>query len=410
MTSLTLTQARRLAIDSQLLGPNSGSEPRRAEAGQTVLSIIRRLGYLQIDTIAVVERAHHHTLWSRWSRYSPGDLHALHAERRRLYEYWIHGVAAYLPMDEYRYSIPAMKRYTDRPHRREWLSQNRKLVGEVKARIRREGPLASADFAAPKGKSRRGWWDWKPAKRALDMLFSMGELMVRERRNFQRVYDLTERVLPEHVDTTPPKEDEAALFAIRKAVAANGVLTLRDKRLNTRRSPHLTEALNFLVRNEELTPVEIEGRPGRSYYARTRGLENLDIQARRTYILSPFDNLVIMRERIKDLFGFDYSLECYLPAAKRRFGYFSLPVLRGERFIARLDAKAIRNERLLSVPMLWFETSVDGLEIVCRALAGKLRKFAAFNGCRDVSIGSSEPRRARDLLERELEKQAGVSA
>ncbi len=403
MTRLTLPRARRLTMRSQLLGPRSGPEGRRPEAAETVLNIIRRLGCLQIDTISVVERAHHHTLWSRWARYSPFDLHGLQAKSRRLFEYWCHGAAAYLPMDEYRYYIPAMKSFADKPRTREWLAQNRELVKNVKARIRREGPLRSVDFGAPKGARRSGWWDWKPAKRALDTLFTLGELMIRERRNFQRVYDLTERVLPDHVGTTPPDRKEAALFAVRKAADAYGIISLRDLRLTAERSKEAMEAIETLTHCGEVTPVEIEGLQGRSYYAQTRALEGLERKTRRVHILSPFDNMIILRERIDDLFDFHYRLECYLPAAKRRHGYFCLPVLQGESFVARMDAKAFRKEQFLSVSMLSFEPSVRDLEGVCRALAGKLKAFATFNGCRSVSIQNTRPRQARELLMRSLE-------
>jgi uncharacterized protein YcaQ len=195
---ISIARAQKLALHGQGL-----DGPWKLPAGKEgVAQTIERLGYVQIDTISVVERAHHHTLWSRRSDYGPGMLHELLAADRRVFEYWTHA-ASYLPMRDYRYYAGRMRSFASSDRARQFLADHAKLVREVLRRIRAEGALASADFAAPDGRKRGPWWDWKPAKAALETLFSMGELMVSRRRNFQRVYDLTERVLPAGIETAP---------------------------------------------------------------------------------------------------------------------------------------------------------------------------------------------------------------
>ena len=174
-----MSTARKLAIGCQGL-----DAPWKLPKGKEgVAQVIERLGYVQIDTIAVVQRAHHHTLWSRRWDYTPQMLHELQAQDRRVFEWWGHA-ASYLPMCDYRYYLPRMRAFAERQKTRDWLGQNAQLVGDVVDRIRDEGPLGSSDFSAPEGK-RGSWWDWKPAKRALETLFNTGEMMVTERRNFQ---------------------------------------------------------------------------------------------------------------------------------------------------------------------------------------------------------------------------------
>ena len=196
---ISLPKARRLAIHAQGLGGRWKLPKGKEGAAQAV----ERLGYVQVDTIAVVQRAHHHTLWARCPDYTPAMLGELQAKDRRVFEYWANA-ASYVPMADYRYYVPRMRAAATR-HSAWYLSdEGRKLRDHVRDRIRAEGPLGSADFKAPEGRKRGSWWDWKPAKQALEWLFDMGELMVTQRRHFHRIYDLTERVLPSCIDTAPP--------------------------------------------------------------------------------------------------------------------------------------------------------------------------------------------------------------
>jgi uncharacterized protein YcaQ len=341
-------------------------------------------------------------------------LHALQSGERRVFEYW-RRAASYLPMSDYRYYVSAMRAFAARRRTRDWLAGNRKLVREVLRRIRREGPLGSSDFEAPDGRKRGPWWDWKPAKRALETLFSMGELMVAERRNFQRMYDLTERVLPPGVATTPPGPDEVARFAVRRALAAQGVASRGEIRWARDDAKRIDRALEVLVAEGEVVRVEVRGLDGsgragsedtgEAHFALAKALRSSSrsrAAPSALHILSPFDNMVMDRRRLARLFGFECKLECYFPAAKRKHGYFCLPLLWGEEFVGRIDPKAERAERRLRVKRLAFEPGFRGTAEVLPALAAKLAEFAAFNGCERVVVDETRPRKVRAHMRREL--------
>ena len=401
---ISLTKARRLAIHAQGLDGRWKLPKGKEGAAQAV----ERLGYVQIDTIAVVQRAHHHTLWARCPDYTPAMLGELQAADRRVFEYWANA-ASYVPTADYRYYVPRMRAAATR-HSAWYLSdEGRKLRDHVRDRIRAEGPLGSADFKAPEGRKRGSWWDWKPAKQALEWLFDMGELMVTERRHFHRIYDLTERVLPPCVDATPPPPDEVARFIVRRVLGTWGVVPGGGIRWGGHRHAGLAEARAELVAAGEVTPVRVRG-IDEDWFALTEALETAPRRATATprlHVLSPFDSMVMRRRHLAALFGFHCKLECYTPAPKRRWGYFCLPILWGEQFVGRLDPKAERKARRLIVRSLHFEPGFQHLDAVLPALAAKLRDFAAFNGCDQVVVERTEPAKVRTPLERELRSAAG---
>jgi uncharacterized protein YcaQ len=309
-------------------------------------------------------------------------------------------------MRDYRYYLPTMRGIASSSRTRAWLADHTNLVDEVVKRIRREGPLTSADFAAPEGRKRGSWWDWKPAKQVLERLFSMGELMIAERRNFQRVYDLTERVLPSDADTDEPSEEERARFVVERTLGGRGVASLDQMRwawIADRAA--VSQALADMLESGDVTAVEIRGLDGGPHYALTKTLEGGAARTRgrrHLHILSPFDSLVMDRRRLRALFDFDCKLECYVPAPKRRYGYFCLPILWGDRFVGRLDSKADRKQETLIVHTLMFERDLEDYEPLLPALAEKLRAFAAFNQCERVIVTETQPRKLRAPLRREL--------
>jgi uncharacterized protein len=393
--------ARRLAIRCQ--GLDGAWELPGGKEG--VAQVIERLGYVQIDTIAVVQRAHDHTLWSRRPEYLPQMLHELQARDRRVFEYWTHA-ASFVPMRDYRYSLHRMRAFAESPRMRQWREQNRALVQEILARIQAEGPLGSADFAAPPGQKRGSWWDWKPAKEALERLFWTGELMVAERRRFQRLYDLTERVLPAGTDTTEPDRDELGRFAVRRELSTHGVAAALEIRRANRDAKAISAAIAELAAAGEVTAVAIEGRVGEAYYALTETLADATTASRgetRLHLLSPFDSLVIGRERLRRLFGFDYRIECYTPAPQRRHGYFCLPILWDEQLVGRLDPKADRKQKMLLVRRITLEPEFRPDDRFLAALAETLRAFATFNGCERVTIEQTDPETLKPPLARALE-------
>ena len=212
MVTSTGNSLRRIALDAQGL---TRVEPfgRGIDATHRALE---QLGYVQIDTISIVARAHHHTFWNRVPNYYPSHLDRL-VRDGRAFEYWFHA-ASYLPIRDYRYALPRMHALKRGEH---WFAKDRKLMRAVLDRIRAEGPLLARDFETPKGR-KQGWWDWKPAKRALEQLFMQGDLMAAGREGFQKVYDLPERVLPSDVDTSTPTIDELAGYLLDTALRAHG--------------------------------------------------------------------------------------------------------------------------------------------------------------------------------------------
>jgi len=393
---LTVPTARRLAIWSQLMG--SRRQVGRGKAGAA--QVIDHLGRVQIDTISVVERAHHHILWSRCPSYDPQMLHELQARERRVFEYWWGHTASYLPMSDYRYYRSQMEAAAAAPWMQQWLSSHRELADTVLGRIRDEGPLASADFADTSGRKRGSWWDWKPAKHALEMLLRAGILMVAGRRSFQRLYDLAERVLPPGTSTRGPSKEETARFVVRRALTAMGSAPLDGIRwswLGDRRA--ISEAVAEMAATGEVTPVQMQGRDGETQYAWTELLNHSGRPGRaRLHLLSPFDPLVADRRRTRELFGFDCKLESYVPAAKREHGYFCLPILCGDHFIGRLDPKADRKSKSLVVRKLTLEQDGADVDQILPLLAAMLRAFATFNRCESVVLEVTEPRRLRTPL------------
>lgn len=397
---ISVTTARRMALRAQLLDGRTKLPPGREGVAQA----IEKMGYIQIDTIAVIQRAHHHTLWTRRPDYDSGMLDRLQAEDRRVFEYWGHA-ASYLPMSDYRYYLPRMKKSRDPYNKweKERLEKYGHMMTPVLERIRAEGPLSSKDFVPPTGKKRGTWWDWRPAKVALEMLFWRGELMITRRRKFERVYDLTERVLPGQVDTTMPTDEEVGRFFVRRALAAYGVASESEIREHIHAADRaaIVAGLRDLVEVGEVVKLGPLRTDGADNYALsdTLGMASKFRKMNpRLYLLSPFDNLIIQRERTKRLFGFDYALECYVPAGKRKDGYFVLPILFGENLVGRLDPKADRKNKNLVIRGLRFEPGYDDFDTCLPALAQRLWDLARFNSCEKVTIKKTLPAAAGEIL------------
>jgi len=342
------------------------------------LRAVKRLGYVQIDTISVVERAHHHTLWSRVPNYQTRHLQRLLA-KRQLFEYWSHA-AAYLPMEDYRFCIPMMRRL--RQVDRHWYERDPKICSYVLERIRAEGPLMSRDFE--QNHSAKGMWDLKPAKRAIHELFMQGLIMVSERRGFQKVFDLAERIVPSWVCVSCPSRQEMVDHIIESTLKAHGLVAMTDFAYQRKHwQQDIAKRVADWIRDGRLVEIEVRGR---TYITDHDFEERIPAVVRRSRVIpiSPFDNSVIQRRRLQRLFDFDYQTEIYLPKHKRRYGYFSMPLLWGDRFIGRLDPKAHRREGCLEIKNLqmdpWMKPSTGLIE----ALATGLTEFARFNACHQL--------------------------
>ncbi|HHL32133.1 MAG TPA: winged helix-turn-helix domain-containing protein, partial [Oceanospirillales bacterium] len=364
--NISLKQARNLLFASQkLTGHNT--EPQK---------IIEHLGYVQIDTISVVARAHHHVFWSRCAKYQPSDLDEL-VKSRKVFEYWSHA-ASYLPMIEYRYTLPMKHEFKNMKN--SWFPRDEKMMSAVLKRIEAEGPMRSKDFGSAK-KGTTGWWDWKPAKKALERLFMEGKLEISKRQGFQKVYDLPQRVIPPSVDISMPTEDEYHKFLIKRTLRHHGLATAHEiaylKKKQTRTK--VADILAQMHENGEVVKVSVE-KIEQNYYAEPAAIDNINKKSAKIHILSPFDNLVIQRKKLDTLFDFHYQIECYVPAAKRKYGYFSLPIFQGNQAIARIDCKADRRKKQLIINALYYEKGVNKNSIKPK-IEAKLKQFARFNDC-----------------------------
>ncbi len=392
--SLSIQQARKLVLLSQRVPPNNQAGCSTA----ATLSAIEHLGYIQIDTISVVQRAHHHTLWNRNPRYNASQLDQLLSDKK-VFEYWSHA-AAYLPIRDYRFSL-CRKVALAQGDLRHWYERDERMIQVVLRRIAAEGPLMAKDFQHT-GK-RGGAWQTRPAKQALEYLYMQGELMVPNRIKFQKVYDLTERVLPEGTDTSLPEPEEYARFLIARYLRANGVGQAGEiAYLQNHTKPLVSATLKDMVSTGELLQIRVAGN---IYYAFPASLEllNKPLARSRLKILSPFDNLVIQRKRMKALFGFDYVIECYLPEPKRRYGYFSLPILWDGNLVARMDCRTKRNESLLHIHHFALEPTVANIDALLLALRKELESFMAFNDCSKLCLHRTSPATVQPAL------QAGIN-
>lgn len=335
---------------------------------------IKHLSYIQIDSISVIQRAHHHCLWSRVKNYHPDFIDQLIAQKQ-IFEYWSHA-AAYLPMQDYRFSLP--KKQAIAAGEKHWRKKNPIAEKRVLQRIQQEGPLRAKDFEHDRTKKGTGWWDWKPDKVALEQLFIEGELMVVKRQGFQKVYDLTERVVPTGIDTSVPSANEFERHLIKRYIQANGFANAQQiSYLRKGLKSHINQTCQQMLENNELQQVMLGKQ---TYYALPNATDLLkkSVSRNQVNILSPFDNLVIQRKRLSDVFGFDYQIECYVPAAKRQYGYFSLPLLWGAEFVGRMDTKIDRKTDILHIQNLHLETIK--VEEFIEVLKPALKAFMQFNG------------------------------
>ncbi|MBN8584562.1 MAG: YcaQ family DNA glycosylase [Ignavibacteria bacterium] len=348
-----------------------------------LLNIINVLGYVQIDTISIVERAHKHVLWTRLPEYKNTMLDELIDNDRKVFEFWDHA-AAYMPMKHFRFSLPRKKMYAAKY--KGWESKNKKLLKFILDRISNEGPQQSRDFE--ESKKRGLWWDWKPAKEGLEFLFHTGRLMARARKSFQKVYDLPERVLPADLDLSFPSDEEHSEHLIMRSITANGISAEKELTYLRHHDRSSTKkVLKRLLDEKKIVSLNISGNEKETYYSTKKilGLLNKPLHKDDVHILSPFDNIVIQRKRLQDIFGFDYLIECYVPAAKRKFGYFCLPVLYGNTFAGRIDAKADRNSGKFIIINEFWEKNFKPDEIFKQNYINKLNNLANFAGCIEIT-------------------------
>jgi uncharacterized protein YcaQ len=404
---ISIEEARALAVAAQGLAVGPAAPPDGAE----ILRMIERIGVLQVDTINVVERSQYLVLWSRLGGYDPALLDTLLYPRRLVFE-CMAPVALIAPMKSYRYYRPGMLHSAQHDWRRsrEWLAENPTAIQDTLEAIRERGPLASADFERPDGAARTGRWDWhgpKPSRRALEILYNSGEIMVHSRRAGQKLYDLRERVLAEAFGEQVPEDGglpddvDRRLFFAAHAAEALGIIVpawlweyhaLRPQRSAGRNHREAALAtLERMVAAGQLIPVSVDGHEGPAFLASSL----LDTLRRlrggkapsRTTLLSPFDSLIWDRARTRSLFGFDVCFEAYVPPLKRKFGYYCLSILHQNKLVGRVDPKMDRASRRLLVRAAYLEPGVELNQTLIDGLAAALTDLARFLGGTGVDVG-----------------------
>ena len=367
---------------------------------QATQCALEHLGYIQIDTLSVVERAHHHTLWTRVPDYQSDYLRKL-VQERNAFEYWFHA-ASYLPMSEYRFALPQMSAVR-RGESSFCPKAESKYMRHVLDRIRIDGPLKARDFESTK-KGNAKWWNWKPAKRALERLFFQGDLMITDRVGFEKVYDLRERVLPANINTSEPSLLEFSEYLINHAIRANGFTTLKQL-THLRPGENLRKALKTILKQkieqEALTEYSLDGMP--TIYITQDALNTkVNRPAANVRILSPFDNAVIHRDRVQQLFEFDYRLECYIPEEKRQFGYFCLPILYKDSFVGRMDCKVHRKHSDFELVNLHIESKELALDNFLPYFVKAVHRFAQFNDCQSIRLSNVSPKKLTSMFRKAL--------
>ncbi|HEX5914852.1 MAG TPA: crosslink repair DNA glycosylase YcaQ family protein [Rubrobacter sp.] len=396
--------ARELLLAAQGLD----SAPQRATKDD-VRKAIRRMGVLQIDSISVVARSPYLVLWSRVGTYDPVWLDELLAEGA-VFEYWSHA-ACFIPIEDYGLYRRLMIEGGEKT--RTWMRAHHEEIEHVMEHISEKGPVRAAEFARTDGKA-GGWWEWKPEKRALEHLFAAGKLMISRRENFHRVYDLRERVLanalPDWEDALAPNEQEVRRAFALKAVYALGVASARwipDYFRTPKKG--VARLLEELADEGELVRAGIEGldEPAYVHPDNAGPAEKILSGTSRssvTTLLSPFDPVVWDRARALELFDFEYKIEVYTPAARRRYGYYSLPILHNGALVGRLDAKAHRKQGTFEVKAIHLEPDTPVNGDLGSGLASALRDCAGWHGTPEVLVRWSHPSELTETLRLALDE------
>ena len=383
MRRLTIEEVRRVSVAAQgLAGPRPAGVPNLGHVRRAV----RTMGVLQIDSVNVVERAHHLTLFSRLG---PHDQELLWRalEERQVFEYWAR-MASFSPIEDF----PLFRHRMNRHAAGNWTriqELNEKAPGYVESvlkQVAERGPLTAADLDEP-GPRGGPWWGWADGKVALEYLFAAGLVTVAYRRNFSRLYDVTERVIPpQYLDSVAPDRDEAQRSLVLTAAKALGVGTARDV-VDYYRIPVAEgkQALSRLLADGSLIEVEVEGWANPAYMHVQSTIPRVT-QARA--LINPFDPLMWNRDRIERIHDFHYRVEIYVPQPQRIHGYYVFPFLLGDDLVARVDLKADRQAGVLKVNGAFLEPPADAVH-VSRELAVELGEMARWLGLREIAVGSN---------------------
>ncbi len=415
-TVYPLKAIRALALHTQGL---AAANRRRGKPGvEEVYAVVDRVGWVQIDTLQVVNRSQYVALWSRLGDYDMGHLDSLLFDdgstspenRRRLFEYWAHA-ACIIPLTSYRWLMPMMSRRAAGrgTWHRNWVADpdNARFVESLLEQIRSDGPARPADFRTGK-RAPGSWWNWDNAKIGLEHLYDVGTLAISNRINFQRIYDVRERVIPEWVDRREPTEKEALKrlleISLRSLGACEPVQVGDYLHMKRTEAKPLVESLTrdgtFFKVKAKLADRDIhELLVHRENMPILEKAADGEVRATRTTFLTPFDSLFWARGRDISFWKFRQTLECYVPEPKRIWGYFCLPILYGDRLVGRFDPKVERRSGVLRIKALHLEPGVRLSAKLVSGVARAMRDFMRFHNATELVIERSEPREFGDKLE-----------
>ncbi len=378
---LTKTEARQIWLRAQRLDTSAPF----GEGPQAMAAAVEHLGYVQIDTINVIERSHHHILWTRIPAYRRADLRQAQSVDKSVFEYWTHALS-YVPAKDLRFLLPAMRRHRREGHK--WLSSVTPAdLRKVLRLIRRDGALTIRDIDDDVLVDKEHLWaSRKPSKRALQLAFYTGVLTISERNGMLKTYELMARHFgwdkPPNKPPKPASASETTAYLLDRALRAQGVVSLDSIcHLDAPSKPSIRRLIEARLRRNELVPVALEGASKQEHWARPDTLEQTDGGASElVHILSPFDPLIIQRKRTELFFGYGHRFEAYVPKEKRVFGYFALPVLVGEDIVAALDLKTDRKSRkLLMQKWSWVGAAPRGArKDLKRRIEEELHRFERF--------------------------------
>jgi uncharacterized protein YcaQ len=374
--SLSKAEARRIWLRAQRL-----DIPAPFGAGpQATAAAVEHLGYVQIDTINVIERCHHHVLWNRIPEYRRADLRAAQSVDKSVFEYWTHALS-YVPTRDLRFFLPAMKRHRREGHK--WLNSVRPAdLRKVLTLIRRDGALTIRDIDDDVLVDKEHLWaSRKPSKLALQLAFYEGVLTISERNGMLKTYELMARHFGWDKPPKPAPPTEVTAYLLDRALRAQGVVSLDSIcHLDAPSKPAIRRLIGARMRRKELVPVMLEGAGKQEHWARPEELGPAGEGAPDlVHILSPFDPLIIQRKRTHLFFDYEHRFEAYLPREKRLFGYFALPVLAGDGIVAALDLKADRkNRKLLVQKWSWVGLRKHGRKDLKRRIEEELHRFERF--------------------------------
>ena len=405
MIETSLDQAQRYILETQNL--------RSKKPIKSVMRAITSVHNVQIDTISVVARSHDLILFNRIEGYNEGKVWE-YLEKGKLFEYWSHGMCL-IPTRDYPFYAWKMQLYREskKDWLKNWASKNQRVIEEVYLHIKKNGATPSKQLGERQTKG-GGWWDWKVEKYALEYLFYVGKLMVAYRKGFQKYYDLTERVLPAGISSEPMQIESIPEFIVITTLSSLGIASAQDINLYLGRGPsrkiwngkiaNIEVYLDQLIEDDKIEEVSIEGVNQRYFISQEQTKKIIQNDEDRTKetpakLLSPFDNIMRERHRPLKIWNFDYKLEAYTQAHKRKYGYYVLPILDDFDLVGRIDPKVHRKDSIFEIRALYFEEDFWKDERRLERLTSGIQSFAKFHECTKIILRKVVPKKTQSALQ-----------